>query len=48
MKYAIESIFNRVEQMEDRIIKRELEDKNFEIIQLENKEKRMKRIEESL
>lgn len=48
MKYAIESIFNRVEQMEDRIIKRELEDKNFEIIQLENKEKRMKKIEESL
>ena len=48
MKYAIESIFNRVEKMEDRIRKSELEDRNFEIIQLENKEKRIKRSEESL
>ena len=42
MKYAIESIFNRVEKMEDRIRKSELEDRNFEINQLQQNEEKEK------
>ena len=47
VKNAIKSINSRINQTDERIC--EIEDRNFEITKLEeNKEKRMKKTEESL